>query len=184
MPAQPKPDNRDSAPPKKRRSGQRLTADEKRRAQAVFLDAFAQSANVTAACRKAGIDRATMYRWQEHDEAFSLRYKQAEAEANDVIRGAIFQRAIIGVDKPLHYQGRLVKDEHGQRLTVKEYSDTLLIFLAKSRMPEFREKSSVDLHASIDIQGAADEADRRWAALLAAGTAGSILDRTERESES
>jgi hypothetical protein len=145
MPRQRSAQQHDSVTPKKRRSGQRLTAEEKRRAQAVFLEAFAQSANVTAACRKAGISRETIYRWQEHDATFSLRFKQAEAEANDVIRAAIFQRAVQGVDKPLHYQGRVVVDERGQRLTVKEYSDTLLIFLAKARMPEFRERQQLEV---------------------------------------
>lgn len=140
---------------KRRRQGVRLTPEQRRAAQDVFLHEFAIRANLTSACRAAGIDRSTAYDWQERDEAFSFRYKQAEAEANDVLRAAIFQRAVQGVEKPLHYQGRVVqrkvidpetgKDRYVD-VTVREYSDTLLIFLAKARMPsEFRERASLDL---------------------------------------
>jgi hypothetical protein len=130
---------------KKGRRGQRLTPEQKEIAQNVFLTSFAQNANVTAACRTAGIDRSSFYRWQEKDETFGFCYKQAEAEANDVIRAAIFKRAILGIDEPLHYLGKLVTDEQKKPVTVKKYSDTLLIFLAKARMPEFRERQQVEM---------------------------------------
>ena len=164
---------------KRRRRGQRLEDEQRTAAQELFLASFAQTANFTAACRHAGIDRSTAYRWQEHDETFMLRYQQAEAEANDVIRAAIFRRAIQGIDKPLHYQGRLVKDENGKPATVKEYSDTLLIFLAKARMPEFRDKQQVELSGQLDINGLAAEADARFSAYLAAATPASVLGRTD-----
>ena len=160
-----------------------LTAAEKRTAQDIFLREFAQSANLTAACRQAGIHHDTFYRWTEHDETFSFRYKQAEAEANDVVRAAIFRRAVVGVDKPLHYQGRVVLDERGQRLTVKEYSDTLLIFLAKARMPEFRERQQVDISGQLDINGLAADADAKFGAFLAALTTGAVLGQSDAGTE-
>jgi hypothetical protein len=150
---------------KKRRGGQRLNAQQKKAIQETFLESFAQNANVTVACRKAGIDRSTVYRWKEHDETFSFRYNQAEVEANDVIRAAIFKRAIIGVEKPLHFQGRVVTDEHNQPMTVTEYSDTLLIFLAKARMPEFREKQQIDITTHPDVSGAKELLMQRLARL-------------------
>lgn len=169
----------DTSAPKKRRRGQRLTAEQRKAAQERFLEHFAQNANLTAACRYAGIERNTVYGWQEHDETFSLRYKQAEAEANDVIRAAIFRRAIVGVDKPLHYQGRLIKDENGKSVTVKEYSDTLLIFLAKARMPEFRDKQQVELSGQLDITGLAAEADTRFRAYATAAATRTVLGKSD-----
>ena len=169
--------------PKKRRRGQRLTAAQREAAQETFLEHFAQSANLTASCRMAGIERTTVYGWQEHDETFSMRYQQAEAEANDVIRAAIFRRAIVGVDKPLHYQGRLVKDENGKLATVKEYSDTLLIFLAKARMPEFRDKQQVEVSGSLDVNTLAAEADARFSAFLAASATTPILGKPDASTE-
>jgi hypothetical protein len=155
-------DVRTSAPIRKRRKGQRPTAEEKRRIQATFLEAFANNANMRAACKAAGVDRNTVYAWQEHDEAFSFRFKQAEADANDVIRAAIYQRGLQGIDKPLHWQGRMVMEDvpdprHPgkmirRRVTVKDYSDTLLIFLAKSRMPEFRDKVQLEQTGKVTVQ--------------------------------
>jgi hypothetical protein len=138
-------EQRDSATPPKRRSGQRLTAVQRQAAQQLFLEAFAQMANFSMACRAAGVHRSVVYRWQEHDEAFALRYRQAEAEANDRIRAAIYRRAITGIEKPVHHNGRLVVDADGNPVTVREYSDVLLMFYAKSRMPEFRDRQQVEL---------------------------------------
>lgn len=129
------------AHPVRRRRGQRPSAAERAAAQETFLASFAKLANVTAACKAAGISRETFYAWRQEDKDFGAQFTDADAAANDVIRGEILRRAVMGVDKPLHFQGRLVTDQYGRPVTVKEYSDTLLIFLAKARMPnEFRDK--------------------------------------------
>ena len=112
------------------------------------------------ACRVVNIDRSLIRYWQEQDlHNFSARYNQARAESDDAIRSEIHRRAIEGVDKPVVWQGQLAGrwiDEDGrpsnaftpgsrlEPLTIKEYSDTLLIFLAKSRMPEFKDKVQVE----------------------------------------
>lgn len=171
--------NNNTTTPKKRARGVRLTPEQKTAAQTLFLTVFAQSANLTAACRRAGIDRSTVYRWQEHDTAFTVRYHEAEAEANDVVRAAIFQRAVNGVDKPLHHNGRLVRDEDGRPVTVKDYSDTLLIFLAKARMPEFRDKQQVEISGQLDINTLAAEADAKFSAFLAATRAAEVLGKPD-----
>lgn len=131
-----------------RRQGQRMTAEEKRIAQATFLEAFANTANVRAACKKASIDRSQVYRWQEHDEQFSLRFKQAEAEANDMLRAAAWRRGVEGVEEPVISMGTQVYTD-GKPLTKRVYSDMLLSLLMKARMPEFREKSQVDVNANV-----------------------------------
>ncbi len=128
------------AAPRKRPSGVKLRKAERERAQAAFLDAFAASANVTAACKRAGVSRQTMYAWQEHDEAFSLRYKQAEAEACDVIRAAIHEHAIRGWDEPVVSMGKVVY-VGGKPLMQHKYDSSLLAKLATARLPEFRERS-------------------------------------------
>ena len=135
-----------------RRRGQRLTAEERKTAQETFLQTFSMTANVRAACMKAGIDRSQVYRWQEHDEAFSQRFKQAELDANDLIRAELFRRAVQGYDKPVTSFGKQVYviDEHDKPKPLMErvYSDNLLALLAKARMPEFREKSSMEVNAT------------------------------------
>lgn len=137
----------DSSTPltRKRRQGQHMSKEERAKVQEIFLQAFSMTANVRAACMKAGISRNTVYEWAEHDERFSLRYKQAELDANDLIRGELFRRAVQGYEKPVISIGKVVYDKDGKPLMEKVYSDSLLSLLAKARMPEFRDKQQVDL---------------------------------------
>lgn len=140
--------NASTTPPRARRRGQRMTPEERKEAQEVFLQTFSLNANVRAACMKAGVDRSQIYRWQEHDEEFAQRFKQAELDANDMIRGELFRRAVQGYEKPVVSMGRAVyvKNDKGEEKPLMErvYSDSLLSLLAKARMPEFREKQQVE----------------------------------------
>lgn len=132
-----------------RRPGQHLTPEERKVAQETFLKSFALTANVRAACMKAGVSRETIYQWQEHDDAFGILFRQASSDANDLIRAELFRRAVQGVEEPVVSSGKLVyiEDERGQKkpLTKKVYSDQLLSLLAKARMPEFRERQRVEM---------------------------------------
>jgi hypothetical protein len=147
-----------STPQRTRRPGQRMTAVQRKATQEVFLQAFSMTANVRASCLKAGIDRSLVYQWQEHDDAFSFKFKQAELDANDMIRGELFRRAVQGVDEPVISVGKLVYVEDKNKkmvpLTIKKYSDSLLSLLAKARMPEFRDQSKVDVNAQVTTQSA------------------------------
>jgi hypothetical protein len=140
------PDNPHKSAPHMRTStrgkGEKLTKAEKQLLQEKFLKSFSITANMRAACMAAGIDRSTVYYWQEHDTEFSLRFNIAEQEANDVIRAELFRRAVQGYEKPLTSMGKLVYNKDGKVETEKVYSDTLLSLLAKSRLPEFREKQA------------------------------------------
>jgi len=83
---------------------------------------------------------------QEKDETFSFRFKQAQALYDESLRDEINRRAKEGWLEPLV--------SAGQRLgTVRKYSDTLLIFHSKMRMPEYREKTQVDMTATVNHQG-------------------------------
>ena len=139
---------------RKRRQGQHMSEAERKSVQDAFLQTFSVTANVRAACMKVGIDRSTVYSWQEHDTEFSLRFKQAELDANDLIRAELFRRGVQGYEKPLVSMGRAIFDSDGKPLTERVYSDNLLSLLAKSRMPEFREKQQLEVTntASKDIQ--------------------------------
>src|SRR5258707_4031649 len=136
--------------------------------QDAFLEEFAQHGNITLACRKVEIDRSTLYRWKEKSDTFLFKFNQAMEEAKDNIRAEIYRRAHDGIEEPVLAQGQLVyeyepvldadgtqrKDDkgklmwqRGKMVTVRKYSDTLLIFHAKMLMPEYREKQQLDIHA-------------------------------------
>jgi hypothetical protein len=131
---------------RKRTQGKRPTKQENIEAQEKFLASFAENANISASCRMAVINRSLFYEWQEHDETFSMRFKVAEQEANDVIRAELFRRGVQGYEKPVVSMGKVVYGPDGKLLTENVYSDMLLSFLAKARMPEFRDKQQIEVN--------------------------------------
>lgn len=135
--------------------GQRLTEAERETIQEKFLLALSKTANIRAACRAAGINRSTVYYWQEHDTEFSMRFNIANQEANDLLLAAAWERGVKGTEKPVVSMGKQVYVEklvrnrvEKQPLMERVYSDSLLALLMKARMPEFRDKQQVDLHTS------------------------------------
>lgn len=111
-----------------RRQGKNLELQERSRIMDGFLGTFRETANMMLACRQMGVDRQSVYRWLESDiDGFAARYREAEQDANDRIEAEIHRRAILGVTKPVTVAGK--------REEIREYSDTLLIFMAKARMP-------------------------------------------------
>ncbi len=129
---------------KPRRRTAKLELIRRRTAQAVFLAEFAKHGNLTAAARVADTHRDTIYHWQEHDDNFSVRFHQAEAEAADAIRAELHRRAVEGVERPMVSAGRVVMLK-GQPVMERVYSDSLMLALARARCPEFREQTHVDI---------------------------------------
>lgn len=105
----------------------------KKERQKAFLAEFAQNANILLSAKRAGIDRTTVYIWLEHDQDFSFAFNQAKEDANDMLRAEVYRRAIEGVPEKVWQLGKYCGE-------TTKYSDTLLIFLCKARMPEFRDK--------------------------------------------
>ena len=127
-----------------RRSGVSLAADERQRTMEEFLKVFAQTGNLMLSCRAVNIGRSSIYYWIEHDmEGFAEHYAEAEQEACEALEAEAYRRAVQGVEEPVHYQGQRID-------TVRRYSDVLLIFLLKGRMPEkYRENM-----AAVAVAGA------------------------------
>ena len=87
-----------------------------------FLAAFAETGVVLAAAQAAGVGRTSVYRWLEHDEAFSSAFHQAEEDSTQHLERVAYERAT----------------------RAQEPSDTLLIFLLKARRPErYRDRFEV-----------------------------------------
>lgn len=105
----------------------------KKTRQRVFLEAYAEHANVLASARAAGISRQAVYKWLEYDEDFSFAYNQAKEDAKDVLRAEIYRRAVEGWEEPVYQLGKYAGK-------VRKFDATLLIFQAKMLMPEYREK--------------------------------------------
>lgn len=122
------------------------------RRQAAFLGAFEVMGTITAAAQKAGIDRSTHYHWLATDPKYAEAFDEAVDVAAEQLEAEARRRAVKGIDVPVIYQGKPVGvwvDMAGRPvelgdpaaeafipLTVKRYSDELLIVLLKALKPE------------------------------------------------
>jgi len=110
-----------------------------------FLESYSKAGNITLACEYAGIERSTHYNIWMKDPKYVAKFEDAKQRAGDLIEAEILRRAVQGIDKPVHYKGDRVD-------TVREYSDLLLIFLAKAVRPEkFRELSQWHGKGQLDL---------------------------------
>jgi len=100
--------------------------------RATFLATLAVCGNVTKACDEAGFSRMTAYRHRADDPEFAATWEEAKKIGGEGIIDEIRRRGHDGWDEPTLYQGEHVD-------TVRKYSDTLLIFLAKVIFPELRD---------------------------------------------
>ncbi len=108
-----------------------------------FLKNLRESGNIGTACAKAKVGRTTFYDHRKADAAFAAQVGEALEDAGDVLEAEAWRRAVKGVLKPVF--GSLGRGAgSGEVGTIREYSDTLLIFLLKGTKPEkFRETLGV-----------------------------------------
>lgn len=148
-----------------------MNAVERKAKQQQFLDALSGCVSIKEACRISGIPRSTIYLWRDTNKRFKRLFDLANDDANDTIDDEIIRRGKDGVEEPLVSMGKLVyleeqaTDDQGQPLfdkhdkpimcpigqvTIKKYSDSLLLALAKSRMKKYRDRVDLDLLEQIN----------------------------------
>ena len=100
-----------------------------------FLRALADTGSVTAVAA-AGTSRTRVYELRKLDPAFAAAWAEAEDIAADRLADEARRRAMEGVPIPLVSAGKLVRDDNGQPIMVRRYSDNLLMALLKAhRLP-------------------------------------------------
>lgn len=113
-----------------------------------FLAAFSECGVISRAAEIAGIDRGAHYRWIQDDLEYAKAFHDAEEVAAERLEEEARRRAVEGTERPVYYQGQ-------QCGTIREYSDTLLIFLLKGAKPEkYAERIRNDLSVSTPAQQA------------------------------
>src|SRR5262249_42589556 len=110
-----------------------------------FLEALSDTGSVTIAVAVAGTSRTRVYELRKLDPAFASAWQDAEEIAADRLEEEARRRAVEGVAEPLVSSGKLVRDDSGQPIMVRRYSDHLLLALLKAHRPRRRERS-VRLH--------------------------------------
>ncbi len=135
-----------------------LERDRPPRWRAAFLEGLRTLGCVSAACRLAEVGRQTVYDHRTADEGFAKAWDEALDESADLLVLEARRRAHDGVDEPVIWQGQLTgvwvgpdgtvvteTTPNARRvpLTVRKYSDALLMFLIKARRPEYRDSFRV-----------------------------------------
>jgi hypothetical protein len=114
-----------------------------------FIEALAESGNVTMAARAAAVSRTGIYAHRGLDDEFAQAWSNAEQVAADRLEAEAWRRGVDGVAEPLVSAGRLVGDADGRPLFVQRYSDNLLLALLRAHKPEkFRERAAVEFDIS------------------------------------
>lgn len=105
--------------------------------QATFLATLADCGNVSGSIKAAGVGMSTAYRHRRTDPKFARSWRRSLRMAADALEAEARRRAVDGVKRPVYQGGKKVGE-------VREYSDTLLIFLLKAARPiKFRENIKV-----------------------------------------
>jgi hypothetical protein len=94
----------------------------------MFLAALTEGSSVTDAARQANVHVTRAYQRRRQDEAFRQAWKEAAHIGTECLEQEAARRAYHGTLKPVFHKGV----ECG---TIREYSDTLMIFLLKARRP-------------------------------------------------
>ena len=104
----------------------------------LFLEQLRREPNITRAAQAAGWARPYVYEVRSGDPEFAAAWEEALEESVDLAESEVHRRAFKGTLKPV-YQG-------GLRVgSIREYSDTLAIFLLKAHRPKkFRDNASIE----------------------------------------
>ena len=130
-----------------------------------FLVAFAKVGVIGKAAEIARIHRSMHHHWMKTDPDYPDLFHQAEEEAIEILEMEAKRRAVEGINDPIIYQGaisgswvdkegrQVAKDTPGSTLiplTVKRYSDNLLMFILKAANPQ-KYRDNVHIDGSITI---------------------------------
>ena len=110
--------------------------------QQAFLKALTETASVIKACHRARVTRSVVYEWRDENKDFAKLWDAALDLASDVLEDEAVRRAHDGWLKPVYQKGRRVG-------TIREFSDSLLMFMLKARRPKrFRDNIKIDANVT------------------------------------
>jgi len=127
--------------PQKKRKDNRTTPERMR----AMMNAYAETCNIVAAARKAGIARKTHYRWMERPK-YAAVFEKTKRLAADYLESEAVTRATKGWLEPIYYQGSRCG-------SVRRYDGGLMQFLLRGMMPErYGSKTEISGPAGQPIQ--------------------------------
>ena len=116
--------------------------------RARFLKGLRSGLSIAAAADLAGVARRTVYYRRERDDGFATDWDAAIEDGTDRLEDEAYRRALEGIEKPVFYQGKPIG-------RIRDYSDSLLIFMLKARRGDkFRDQSRNDRKDAINVDAA------------------------------
>jgi hypothetical protein len=91
-----------------------------------FLEALREWPVTSHACKVVGVNRSTVFRARQSNEAFAKEMDEAMEDGVDRAEQEAFRRAVVGVQKGVWHLGARVGEE-------QVYSDSLLALVLKGR---------------------------------------------------
>lgn len=113
-----------------------------------YAEVLAQCGNRGEACAAIGVHVLTVSQHETRDPEFHAMCEEARALYRGVIEKEIHRRAVKGVLKPVYWKGAVAG-------RIREYSDRLLIALAKRHIKEYRDKVTIE-QTSTTAEGLVD----------------------------
>lgn len=114
--------------------------------QARFLAAYSKLGRVCAAAESIGIPVDRHYDWLHNDTEYPPKFSAAQRAVAGLIEDEMIRRGVDGVDRGVYWRGERVAVE-------KEYSDQLLVTLAKGLLPDkYGKAASEDATRSLRVE--------------------------------
>jgi hypothetical protein len=143
-----------------------------RERQERFLKALAETGIVSVAVEIAATSRTRVYELRKRSPGFAAGWEEAEERAADALEAEAWRRAVVGVQESLVSGGKVVRDDDGQPIAIRRYSDALMLALLKARRPDkFKDRAVVE-HDITD--GLADRLEAARQRALAAPVGGIV----------
>jgi hypothetical protein len=96
----------------------------------LVVKALAKGKSPAWAAEEAGIGRSTAWLWRKNDPEFAAAWDEAVTEGVDRLEDEAHRRAVEGYNsRPIYHKGKKVGE-------IRDYSNSLLALLLKSRRPE------------------------------------------------
>lgn len=128
-------------------------ASRKRQRDAV-IEQLEAGYTMTRACEIVKLPWVTYQRWRTADPEFKKASDDAYDRGSDRFTDEVRRRAVEGTDRPVYYKGEQVG-------SIREFSDTLLMFELKKRRPEYRDHVNVQHSGGLDITKLVADLDKK-----------------------